>query len=178
MTEAQQTPSEKFHALHESSLGTVYLATNGEALTGAWLEGQAHFATGAELGTLVEISAQPVLVQAARELDEYLAGQRTEFEVPLAPAGTDFQLAVWNAIQEIPYGYTTTYGKISKIVGPHAPAQAVGQAVGRNRCLIFIPCHRVVASDGKITGYAAGVDTKQKLLDLEEPRSEKSTRLF
>lgn len=166
------------HATHECTLGTVYLATDGTSLTGAWLEGQTHFASADELGEETELESQPILSQAARELDEYLAGVRKYFTVPLQPAGSDFQLAVWQALEDIPYGYTTTYGEISKIVGPHAPAQAVGQAVGRNRCLIFIPCHRVIAADGKITGYAAGIETKQLLLDLEEPASEKETRLF
>lgn len=173
---AVETP--KIHAVHNNSLGIIYLATDGKALTGAWVEGQAHFATAEEMGTPIELAEQPLLAQAASELDEYLAGERTSFDVPIQPSGTDFQLAVWKALQDIPYGYTTTYGQISKIVGPHAPAQAVGQAVGRNRCLIFIPCHRVIAADGKITGYAAGVDTKQMLLDLEEPAEDKNTRLF
>ncbi len=166
------------HATQECPLGTVYLATDGDSLTGAWLEGQAHFATAEELGEKVDLDSQHLLAQAAQELDEYLAGERTSFSVPINPSGSDFQLAVWQALEEIPYGYTTTYGEISKIVGPHAPAQAVGQAVGRNRCIIFIPCHRVVGADGKLTGYAAGVETKQFLLDLEEPTSEKETRLF
>lgn len=166
------------HATHECPLGTVYLATDGTSLTGAWLEGQSHFASAEELGETTELDSQPILSEAARELDDYLAGNRTSFTVPLKPAGSDFQLAVWQALEDIPYGYTTTYGEISKIVGPHAPAQAVGQAVGRNRCIIFIPCHRVVGADGKMTGYAAGVETKQFLLDLEEPTSEKETRLF
>lgn len=166
------------HATQECPLGTVYLATDGTSLTGAWLEGQSHFASAEELGETTELDSQPILSEAARELDDYLAGNRTSFTVPLKPAGSDFQLAVWQALEDIPYGYTTTYGEISKIVGPHAPAQAVGQAVGRNRCIIFIPCHRVVGADGKLTGYAAGVETKQFLLDLEEPTSEKETRLF
>lgn len=175
----QGSGSERFHAIHKNRLGRVYLASDGEALTGAWIQGQAHFGTIQELGTpLDDVDQLPLLQQAAQELDEYLAGKRQYFDVPVYPQGSDFQLAVWQALTEIPYGYTTTYGAISKIVGPHAPAQAVGQAVGRNRCLIFIPCHRVLAADGKITGYAAGVEIKQMLLDLEEPLADKETRLF
>lgn len=176
--QASLTEPEIRHGLTRTKLGVVYLATNGHALTGAWLDGQAHFATAAELGEETELASEPILSQAAQELEEYLDGKRTTFGVPLAPQGTDFQLAVWEALKEIPYGYTTTYGAISKIVGPHAPAQAVGQAVGRNRCLIFIPCHRVISADGNITGYAAGVETKQWLLNLEEPADSKAEKLF
>lgn len=160
------------HGVHTTPLGKIYLATDGSALTGAWFEAQTHFGSESELGERVTVSSEPVLQQAARELDEYFDGDRQVFDVPLAPSGTDFQLAVWNALKDIPFGFTTTYGEISKIVGPHAPAQAVGQAVGRNRCIIFLPCHRVVAADGKLSGYSAGLDRKRFLLDFEAPASE------
>ncbi|WP_326502428.1 methylated-DNA--[protein]-cysteine S-methyltransferase [Rothia nasimurium] len=167
-----------YHAHTSTPLGEMILASDGEALTGAWFTGQAHMPGDDELGRRVEVTDCEVLTQAQAELLEYFAGERTVFEVPLAPDGTDFQLAVWAALRDIPFGYTTTYGAISRIVGPGAPAQAVGQAVGRNRIALFIPCHRVVAADGKLTGYAGGLDRKDYLLTLEEPTAEEEGRLF
>lgn len=167
-----------YHAHTSTPLGEMILASDGEALTGAWFTGQAHLPTEEQLGRRIEVTACQVLTQAQAELLEYFEGERTSFEVPLAPDGTDFQLAVWEALRDIPFGYTTTYGAISKIVGPGAPAQAVGQAVGRNRLAIFIPCHRVVGADGRLTGYAGGLDRKEFLLALEEPPAEEEGRLF
>ena len=119
-----------------------------------------------------------ILAQTERELDEYFRGRRTDFEVPLDPDGTDFQLAVWDYLKTVPYGYTVTYGEISRMVGPGAPAQAVGQAVGHNKIAIIIPCHRVLGAGGKLTGYAGGLDRKRWLLDREEPKDIRSGRLF
>lgn len=166
------------HALYDSPLGTLYLAATDSALVGSWFESQAHFPTPHVLSNRVQLNDHPVLKQAAEELTEYFAGQRQTFEVALDPDGTDFQLAVWDALKDIPFGYTTTYGHISKIVGPGAPAQAVGQAVGHNKISIFIPCHRVLSVDGKLTGYAGGIERKQYLLDLEAPSAEEEGRLF
>lgn len=166
------------HCVYESPLGRLYIAASPAAVVGSWFDGQAHFPLPDDLGQPVEADSHPVLTQAVRELGEYFAGERTVFEVACDPAGTDFQLAVWQALRDIPFGYTTTYGAISKIVGPHAPAQAVGQAVGRNKCSILIPCHRVLAADGRLTGYAGGLDRKEFLLALEEPAPEVEGRLF
>lgn len=166
------------HAQIHTALGDMLLATDGEALTGAWYIGQKYFPTPDTIGSPIALEDSPILAQAKRELDEYFAGERTEFEVPLAPDGTDFQLAVWQAVADVPFGYTTTYGQISKIVGPGAPAQAVGQAVGHNKLLMFIPCHRVVAANGKLTGYAGGVDKKEFLLKHEAPAPEEVGQLF
>lgn len=112
------------------------------------------------------------------ELSEYFERKRTSFTLPLDPEGTDFQLIVWEHLKTVPAGYTTTYGEISRAVGPGAPAQAVGQAVGRNKVSIMIPCHRVIGADGSLTGYAGGVERKQFLLDLEEPEEVREARLF
>lgn len=177
-TDVEGTEATTVHALYESPLGTLYLAATGTALVGSWFQGQAHFPTPHVLGDRVHLNDSPILQQAAEELSEYFEGKRTSFDLPLAPDGTDFQLAVWEALKDIPYGYTTTYGHISKIVGPGAPAQAVGQAVGHNKISIFVPCHRVLSADGKLTGYAAGIDRKQYLLDLEAPSAEEEGRLF
>lgn len=167
-----------YHAHTTTPLGEMILASDGTSLTGAWFLGQAHAPKTEVLGHRVEVSDCDVLTDAAAQLLEYFEGTRQEFEVPLKPDGTDFQLAVWEALLDIPYGYTTTYGAISKIVGPGAPAQAVGQAVGHNKLSIFIPCHRVLSADGKLTGYAGGLERKQFLLTLEAPSAAEEGRLF
>lgn len=177
--DAQPLPEEHFHHTQVSTpLGEMLLASNGQALTGAWFIGQKHFPTPEKLGLATTLQDDAVLALATSQLAEYFAGERTSFDLPLAPSGSDFQLAVWAALQDIPYGYTTTYGAISKIVGPGAPAQAVGQAVGRNKLSIFIPCHRVLAADGKLTGYAGGLEKKEFLLALEAPPAQEEGRLF
>ena len=102
------------------------------------------------------------------ELSEYFERKRTSFTLPLDPEGTDFQLIVWEHLKTVPAGYTTTYGEISRAVGPGAPAQAVGQAVGRNKVSIMIPCHRVVGTNGSLTGYGGGIQRKVRLLELEK----------
>lgn len=166
------------HAQIQTPLGEMLLATNGQALTGAWFLGQKHFPTPDTIGAPAPLADSPILAQAKKELDQYFTGERTVFDVPLALDGSDFQLAVWAAVRDVPFGYTTTYGAISKIVGPGAPAQAVGQAVGRNKLLIFIPCHRVIASTGKPTGYAGGLEKKEFLLAHEAPAPEEMGMLF
>ena len=125
-----------------------------------------------------EYAAAQLLALACTQLDEYFTRERTSFDLPLDPEGTDFQLIVWEHLKTVPAGYTTTYGAISRAVGPGAPAQAVGQAVGRNKISIMIPCHRVVGADGSMTGYAGGVDRKRFLLALEEPAEVREARLF
>jgi len=105
--------------------------------------------------------------EAARELGEYFAGKRREFDLDLAPVGTDFQLRVWNALRQIPYGAVRNYGDIAREIGQPAAARAVGQANGCNPLPIVIPCHRVIASDGTIGGYSGGLAIKHRLLALE-----------
>lgn len=112
-------------------------------------------------------TACPLLEQAAAELAAYFAGQLRTFTVPLAPMGTDFQQRVWAALREIPYGGTATYGEIAARVGNPRACRAVGQANNRNPIPILIPCHRVIGAGGQLTGYAGGLDVKQKLLALE-----------
>ena len=107
------------------------------------------------------------LGNAIRQLDEYFAGTRREFELDLAPQGTPFQLAVWNALLAIPYGATASYGDIARSVGRPNAVRAVGQANGRNPLAIVVPCHRVIGSDHSLTGYGGGIDRKRFLLALE-----------
>ena len=114
------------------------------------------------------LPATPLLRQAAAELAAYFAGQLREFTVPLAPKGTPFQQKVWAALREIPYGETRSYKEIAAMVGNEKACRAVGMANNRNPLPIFIPCHRVVGSDGKLVGYAGGLDVKTFLLELEK----------
>lgn len=109
--------------------------------------------------------------KAAEQLNEYLAGRRKEFDIPLSPEGTEFQQAVWKALMEIPYGATRSYGQIAKSIGKPRACRAVGMANNRNPIAILIPCHRVIGSCGKLTGYAGGLDIKEKLLDIERQKA-------
>lgn len=109
----------------------------------------------------------PLLRQAVRELEEYFAGMRRTFTVPVAPAGTEFQRAVWEALRQIPFGQTRSYKQIAEHIGRPSACRAVGMANNRNPIAIVIPCHRVVGADGALVGYAAGLEVKSRLLELE-----------
>lgn len=109
----------------------------------------------------------PVLVMAARQLEEYFAGRRSTFDLPLRPGGTPFQQAVWDALRAIPWGETRSYAEIARAVGRPAAVRAVGAANGRNPLAIVVPCHRVIGSGGALTGYAGGLEAKRWLLGHE-----------
>lgn len=109
-----------------------------------------------------------VLVRAQRQLEEYFRGERTRFDLPLQPKGTPFQLAVWQALTEIPYGETASYGDVARAVGRPKAFRAVGMANHCNPIPIIVPCHRVIGSDGRLTGYAGGLEIKRALLELEQ----------
>ena len=112
---------------------------------------------------------EPVLLAARRQLAEYFAGDRTEFDLPLAPAGTPFQRRVWDELRKVPYGEVASYGEIARRLGMTGQAaRAVGLANGRNPVPVVIPCHRVVGADGRLTGYGGGTSRKRFLLDLEQ----------
>jgi methylated-DNA-[protein]-cysteine S-methyltransferase len=117
-------------------------------------------------------NAHPILVLAQKELREYFAGQRNEFSVPLDVRGTRFQSQVWKALRSIPFGETRTYGQIATQLGQPTASRAVGAANGRNPISIVMPCHRVIGSSGKLTGFAGGLEAKAFLLDLEEGKLE------
>jgi len=104
---------------------------------------------------------------AITQLGEYFTGRRRAFDLPLAPVGTDFQKAVWRALTETPFGRTMTYGELAHRLGRPSAARAVGAANGMNPIAIIVPCHRVIGADGRLTGYAGGLDIKRKLLELE-----------
>ncbi|MBU3160256.1 methylated-DNA--[protein]-cysteine S-methyltransferase [Clostridium frigoris] len=114
------------------------------------------------------INETVLLKGANRQLQEYFSGKRKVFDLPLAPSGTEFQQKVWHALREIPYGKTNSYKDIAKNIGNIKAARAVGMANNKNPILIFIPCHRVIGSNGKLVGYAGGLDVKEKLLNIEK----------
>jgi methylated-DNA-[protein]-cysteine S-methyltransferase len=109
----------------------------------------------------------PLLRRATGQLNEYFAGERRSFDLPLAPSGTEFQLACWQALAEIPYGETRSYGEQARRIGRPDRARAVGAANGANPIAIILPCHRVIGADGSLTGFGGGLETKRRLLDLE-----------
>ena len=119
------------------------------------------------VGDLIDAPQHPILVQAERELREYFAGERRSFSVPLDASGTAFQKKAWAALLTIPYGETRSYGQLAAQVGNPKASRAVGAANGRNPISIIVPCHRAIASDGALTGFAGGLDAKRHLLALE-----------
>ncbi|MDR3706002.1 MAG: methylated-DNA--[protein]-cysteine S-methyltransferase [Paludibacteraceae bacterium] len=108
--------------------------------------------------------------EAKKQLEEYFAGKRKDFDLPLQPVGTNFQQAVWMALRQIPFGHTVSYGDIAQAIGNPKAARAIGQANNRNPIAIIVPCHRVIGRNGKLTGYAGGLDKKEFLLKLEIPQ--------
>lgn len=153
----------------DSPLGPMFLGSDGEAVTGLWLEGQKYFAAGLS-GETEEAPDLPVFRQAAAWLDAYFKKEDLPSLPRLAPKGSDFRQAVWKLLLEIPRGEVTTYGALAerlKAAGIPAAPQAVGGAVGHNPISILIPCHRVVGADGSLTGYAGGIEKKRFLLELE-----------
>ena len=166
------------HTLVETRLGDLTLVAEEDALTGVYFPQHRYPPASDSIGDRVDASARPVLARAAQQLAQYLDGDRHDFDLPLAPRGDDFSRTVWDRLQEIPYGTTTTYGRIAQKLGNPHLAQRVGQAVGHNPLSIVIPCHRVVGADGSLTGYAGGLPRKRLLLDLEEPTAASKARLF
>ena len=156
---------------YKSSLGNITMASDGEALTGLWFDGQKYFAD--TLGKEQEEKELPVFAQADRWLDIYFSGKAPDFTPPLSMKTTQFRKAVWEILLTIPYGQTMTYGEIADRVArqkglARMSAQAVGGAVGHNSISLIIPCHRVVGTNGSLTGYAGGIRTKVRLLKLEK----------
>lgn len=152
---------------YASPLGPILLAADETGLTGLWFEAQKYFPSFS--GVDYQEKETPVLTETVRWLDVYFSGKDPGFLPPLHPQGSPFRQAVWNILLTIPRGQTMTYGEIARRLGVHS-AQAVGGAVGHNPISILIPCHRVVGSDGSLTGYAGGVERKARLLQLEGAR--------
>ncbi|MHC1710134.1 MAG: methylated-DNA--[protein]-cysteine S-methyltransferase [Methanomassiliicoccales archaeon] len=143
----------------KTDIGSVHVAEEDGAITEVTLPG--------EKAPVGEMSKTPLLEMAAVQISEYLQGRRREFTVPLAPQGSEFAMKVWREMLAIPYGTVRTYGEMAEAIGRPKAARAVGQACNRNPISILIPCHRVVGAGGKLTGYAGGLDLKERLLRLE-----------
>ncbi len=157
---------------YTSPVGHLTMASDGDSLTGLWLEGQKYFC-GAVKERMLPKNNLVIFDAAKKWLDRYFAGKKPAIsELSLAPAGGNFRQEIWKLLCEIPYGKLTTYGEIAKKAAvkmnrQNMSAQAVGGAVGHNPISIVIPCHRVVGANGSLTGYAGGLGIKQKLLELE-----------
>ena len=152
----------------DSPVGPLTVVADQGAIVGLYMNLQRHRPDDLALGEtdLRGRQAEPFKA-AADQLDAYFAGELTRFDLPLAPRGSSFQQRVWAALQDIPYGETESYGELAERIGSPGAARAVGLANGRNPIGIVIPCHRVVGSHGKLTGYGGGLDRKKQLLDLE-----------
>lgn len=154
---------------YDSPLGKITMACDDDNLVGLWMEGQKYF--GGTLCNFIESPDHDILIAGKNWLDDYFSGKRPKIsKLPLAPMGSKFRQEVWKILIEIPYGEVTTYGSIAKELcseGKNMSSQAVGGAVGHNPISIIIPCHRVIGSNGSLTGYAGGLEAKMKLLEHE-----------
>ncbi len=161
-----------YSTTYPSPVGIITLASDGEKLVGLWLEGQKYHGGGV-CEAMTEKDRLPVFTATKKWLDRYFAGKKPSIaELTLSPAGSEFRQGVWDILCKIPYGEVITYGGIAKIMAEKSgkksmSSQAVGGAVGHNPISIIIPCHRVVGANGSLTGYAGGLKTKIKLLELE-----------
>jgi len=161
----------------ESPIGRLRLIADGDRLVSIWFEHGRDAARGLpQDGAKFENRSSPVLERTRRQLEEYFAGQRQAFDLPLDPRGTEFQRRVWQRLTSIAYGDTTTYGALARELGDPGASRAVGLANGSNPIPIVIPCHRVIGADGSLTGFGGGLPVKAALLDLE--RAATQPRLF
>lgn len=168
----------QYISTYKSPIGEILLAADEIGLTGLWFDGQKYFAR--TLDSKHEEKNLPVFEDVRKWLTIYFAEQKPDFIPSLHLIGTPFQISIWKLLQQIPYGQTTTYGELARKIArekglAHMSAQAVGGAVGHNPISIIVPCHRVVGSDGSLTGYAGGVDKKKYLLSLEGTRLKNQT---
>jgi len=148
----------------QSPIGRLMLTSDGAALTGLYMEPSRKMQS---TDGWSEDAAAPPLAAALRQLTEYFAGTRREFDLPLRMRGTEFQKRVWQELTEIPYGETWSYGELAKRINNPSASRAVGLANGRNPISILVPCHRVIGADGSLTGYGGGLERKRWLLAHE-----------
>ena len=160
-----QSPKRHVYKHMDSPVGRLTLVATDEGLAAILWERDRP--ARVPLNIVAENRLHPVLVETERQLDEYFAGQRREFEMPIDVDGTPFQRKVWRALRAIPFGETRSYGQIASQIGHASASRAVGAANGRNPLSIVAPCHRVIGSTGKLTGFAGGLDVKAKLLAFE-----------
>ena len=161
----------QYTATYQSPIGRITMASDGQNLSGLWFDGQKYFAD--TLSTEHEFKDLPVFEQTKRWLDLYFQGNGPDFTPSLYLKSSPFRLAVWDILKQIPYGKIITYGEIADLIAKKQgvktmSAQAVGGAVGHNPISIIIPCHRVIGSNGSLTGYAGGLDKKISLLTIEK----------
>ena len=162
------------HTVMPSPIGDLTIVTEDGAVTRISMATGRGSAQEAELGPRDDVAGRVAVTQ----LEQYFAGERQVFDLPLAPRGDEFKQRVWALLQEIPYGETRSYGDLARALGDVNLSQAVGFANGRNPIAIVVPCHRVIGSDGSLVGYAGGLDRKRFLLALEETEETRSQRLF
>jgi methylated-DNA-[protein]-cysteine S-methyltransferase len=163
-----------YRAAFDSPLGELRLASNGQALTELFLPN--HNGQPQWMGPLESPNPDAVLRESIRQLRAYFAGKLRDFDVPVAPRGTEHQRRVWRELQNIPYGATISYGELARRIGRPTASRAVGAANGRNPISIIIPCHRVIGADGTLTGYGGGLDAKRWLIE-HEAKAGKSRKL-
>src|SRR3984885_11439139 len=162
------------HTTFRSSLGDLTVVARGGAVTGLYFPHHWHLPDRGGFGQYREAGFDEI----RKQLGEYLAGERRDFDVPVEAVGTQLQRRVWELIARIPYGQTVSYGELARELGGGITPQEAGAAVGRNPVSILIPCHRVVGASGSLTGYAGGLRRKRILLDLEQDVAGRSARLF
>jgi methylated-DNA-[protein]-cysteine S-methyltransferase len=155
-----------YYTYVESPVGPLLLTSDGARLTGIYFDYES-----VNVAAWVRRDDAVPFGETARQLDEYFAGRRADFELPLAPSGTDFQRRVWTELTQIPYGVTISYGELARRIGNPNASRAVGLANGRNPIPIVVPCHRVIGANGTLTGYGGGLERKQMLLALEAKSS-------
>ncbi|WP_019930729.1 methylated-DNA--[protein]-cysteine S-methyltransferase [Nocardia sp. BMG111209] len=161
-----------------ATLGPVTIVATDAAVTGLYFRQHIRRPAQELFGPSVSFVGDTVLGEAVGQLLEYLLGQRRDFDLPLNPAGDDFRQQVWREVGAVPFGETTTYGRIAQRLGDRSAAYSVGRAMGANPLCIFIPCHRVIGANGSLTGYAGGLKRERVLLELEEPAAVSVGRLF
>ncbi|ASU77880.1 cysteine methyltransferase [Actinopolyspora erythraea] len=162
------------HTVIASPVGDLTAVAEDDHLVGLYFAGREHGNPAAALGPRIDEDFPDTRLQ----LDEYFAGERTRFDLPLAPHGDEFEQRVWELIAEIDYGETRSYGELARRLGGPGLSRAVGTATGRNPISVIVPCHRVIGADGSLTGFGGGLDRKRFLLRLEEPPAEVAGRLF
>lgn len=166
MDRRTDAPETLLYASTASPIGELLLLGDRRALSGLYMqEGRKPLA----LRPTWRATDAP-FEDARRQLAEYFAGERTDFDLPLAMSGTPFERRVWSALRELRYGETVSYGELARRIGGHATPRAVGHANGRNPISVIVPCHRVIGADGALTGYGGGLERKRLLLDLEAGR--------
>lgn len=155
----------KYIFFYDTKIGRIGIAANSDAVTNVYFSGE-NTPSG------MELKETELIKKAGEEINEYFSGKRNNFDIPLEPEGTEFQKSVWDVLKKIPYGKTYTYKQVAEAVGNPKACRAVGMANNKNPIPLFIPCHRVIGSNGKLVGFGGGLDIKEYLLNLEKINTE------